>query len=99
MSSLCRLLGDKTRVRLLLLLRGGPQDVTTLWHQLGLQPSTISHHLRLLRASGVVERRRRDSRVFYELQTPRSAVGPDGSVQVNGAGCGAAFLIGGLESA
>ena len=53
-----QLLGDATRLRLLLLLAGGEFNVTELCKRLGLPQPTVSHHLGLLRTAGMVEPRR-----------------------------------------
>jgi ArsR family transcriptional regulator len=62
-----RLLSDKTRLNILLLLAGGEQNVTFLCQQLKLPQPTVSHHLALLRTNSVIGNRRMGKQVFYSL--------------------------------
>lgn len=63
-----RLLGDPNRVRILFaLLEGGELCVCDLAAAVGMAESTVSHALRLLRASGVVRNRRDGRTVYYQL--------------------------------
>jgi DNA-binding transcriptional ArsR family regulator len=50
--------GDPTRTRILKLLEVGPLCVCQVQAVLGLAPSTVSKHLALLRAAGLVSHRR-----------------------------------------
>ena len=67
LSSLFRLLSDKTRLGILLQLAEGERNVTTLCEELGLSQPTVSHHLGLLRMNNVVGNRRHGKQVFYTL--------------------------------
>ena len=78
LSSLFRLLSDKTRLsilmrlsdgerNLLMLLSDGERNVTTLCEELALPQPTVSHHLGLLRMNNVVGNRRHGKQVFYAL--------------------------------
>ena len=78
-----RVLADRTRLRLLLLLAGGESNVTDLCGRLGLPQPSVSHHLGILRASGLVATRRDGKQVYYRLavappaaDTIRVAAGP-----------------------
>ena len=53
-----RLLADKTRLNILLLLSSGERNVTSLCETLGLPQPTVSHHLGLLRMNNVIGNRR-----------------------------------------
>ena len=64
---LFRLLSDKTRLNLLLLLADGERNVTNLCDALRLPQPTVSHHLGLLRMSSVISNRRDGKQVFYSL--------------------------------
>ena len=70
-----RLLSDKTRLNILLLLSKGERNVTTLCGELGLPQPTVSHHLGLLRMSNLISNRRDGKQVFYDL---------NGQVEVEG---------------
>lgn len=60
-------LGDPTRIRVLTALRGGELCVTDLAAATGVNRSTVSHQLRVLRSHRLVERRREGKVVFYSL--------------------------------
>jgi len=59
--------GDPTRTRILKLLEGGPLCVCQVQAVLGLAPSTVSKHLALLRAAGLVTDRRDGRWSHYTL--------------------------------
>ena len=67
LSSLFRLLSDKTRLSILMRLSDGERNVTTLCEELALPQPTVSHHLGLLRMNNVVGNRRHGKQVFYAL--------------------------------
>ncbi len=67
LASLFRLLSDRTRLNLLMLLADGERNVTTLCETLRLPQPTVSHHLGLLRMSSVIANRREGKQVFYSL--------------------------------
>src|SRR6187200_3110834 len=64
---LFRLLSDKTRLNILMLLSKGERNVTSLCEELGLPQPTVSHHLGLLRMSNLIGNRRNGKQVFYGL--------------------------------
>src|SRR3954465_15369718 len=67
LASLFRLLSDRTRLNLLMLLSEGERNVTNLCDTLKLPQPTVSHHLGLLRMSNVIGNRRDGKQVFYSL--------------------------------
>jgi DNA-binding transcriptional ArsR family regulator len=67
LADLFRLLGDATRLRIVLACLGGPTAVNDLAGQLELSPSLVSHHLRLLRAARLVKADRQGKQVFYTV--------------------------------
>lgn len=62
-----RLLGDPSRLKILLCCMEGPKPVSEIGAALGLSQSLVSHHLRLLRAARLVRGERRSRQVFYEI--------------------------------
>jgi ArsR family transcriptional regulator len=66
-SRLFKALGDEVRVRMVALLAHGELCVCHLETALGLAQSNASRHLAILRAAGVVARRRTKSWVYYRL--------------------------------
>ncbi|MFC3703683.1 ArsR/SmtB family transcription factor [Devosia honganensis] len=61
-----RLLGDPTRLKVLLTCLEGPIAVGDIARTTGASQSLVSHHLRLLRAARLVRGTRRNKQVFYE---------------------------------
>src|SRR5919112_2819575 len=79
---LFRLLSDKTRLNILLLLAKGERNVSSLCEELDLPQPTVSHHLGLLRMSNLIANRRDGKQVFYDLNGQVEPVdGP--ALQVN----------------
>ncbi|MGD9538360.1 MAG: metalloregulator ArsR/SmtB family transcription factor [Alphaproteobacteria bacterium] len=66
-ADLFRMLGDPSRLRLMILCRHAEPSVGELAQALGLSESLVSHHLRLLRAARLVRARRAGRRVHYTL--------------------------------
>ncbi len=60
-------LATSSRVRLLGRLRAGEASVGELAEAVGMEPSAVSHQLRVLRLLGFVVPRREGRRVFYDL--------------------------------
>ncbi len=86
LTGLFRLLSDKTRLNILMLLSAGERNVTSLCEELKLPQPTVSHHLGLLRMNNVIGNRRSGKQVFYTLNG-RVSVSPDGSLQVGMDNC------------
>ena len=61
-----RLMGDPTRLRILLACLTGPIAVGEIAQSVGASQSLVSHHLRLLRAARLVRGTRRNKQVFYQ---------------------------------
>src|SRR5436190_11104752 len=65
-----RLLSDETRLRILFLLaQRGEIHVSDLCERLGQSQPAVSHHLALLRVSGLIEARREGKHNFYSVRT------------------------------
>jgi DNA-binding transcriptional ArsR family regulator len=67
-----KLLSDETRLRILFYLalsNHGELHVTDLCHRLGQSQPAVSHHLALLRVSGLIESRREGKHNFYRVRT------------------------------
>jgi DNA-binding transcriptional ArsR family regulator len=65
LADMFRLLGDTTRLRIVLACLQEPISVGDIASQLELSPSLVSHHLRLLRAARLVKADRQGKQVFY----------------------------------
>ena len=69
--------GDRTRLQILRVLLDGEECVTDIARQLGLAQPRISHHLTILRNSGLVRDRRNGKQIFYSVN-PDFRVNPNG---------------------
>jgi DNA-binding transcriptional ArsR family regulator len=65
LADLFRLLGDPTRLRIVLACLDEKRAVGAIAQALGLSGSLVSHHLRLLRAARIVRAERQGKQVFY----------------------------------
>ncbi len=66
-ADLFRALGHPARIRILELLVDGEQPVSDLLADMGLEPSTLSQHLAVLKRIGLVESSRKGNAVTYRL--------------------------------
>ena len=82
LTGLFRLLSDKTRLNILMLLAAGERNVSSLCDDLGLPQPTVSHHLGLLRMNNVIGNRRSGKQVFYTLNG-RVRVEAHGALEVS----------------
>lgn len=64
-SALFRLLGDPTRLKILLSCLLEAKSVSDVAAAVGITGSLTSHHLRLLRGADLVQARRQGRQVFY----------------------------------
>ena len=78
--------GDHTRLQILRLLLEGEHCVTDIARSLGLAQPRISHHLTILRNSGLVLDRRNGKQIIY-------SVNPEFRVNGNGNGSGSALQV------
>lgn len=62
-----RLLGDPSRLKILLSCLAGPISVGDIAERLDLSLSLVSHHLRLLRGARLVNGVRQAKHIFYEI--------------------------------
>jgi ArsR family transcriptional regulator len=63
-------IADPARLRLLSLIQAQPDGEACVCHltaPLGLSQPTVSHHLKVLRSAGLVERERRGSWAYYRV--------------------------------
>jgi ArsR family transcriptional regulator len=66
-AELFRTLGHPVRIRVLELLQDGPRPVSELLQELGIEASSLSQQLAVLRRAGIVVSTRRATSVTYEL--------------------------------
>lgn len=61
-----KVLGDKTRLRILTAVMNGRICVSEITKKCGISQSLVSHHLRLLKAYRLVISTRENKQIFYE---------------------------------
>jgi len=62
-----KLLGDPSRLRILLTCMPGPISVGEIAEKIELSLSLVSHHLRLLRGARLVKGERQAKQIFYAI--------------------------------
>lgn len=62
-----RIMGDQTRLSILIALQEDEKNVTSLVKKLKVPQSTVSHHLALLRMAELVRTRRSGKEIYYSL--------------------------------
>ncbi len=67
---LLKALANETRLRIIHALSKGEMHVGAIAEITGAEQSTVSKHLAVLRAVGVVDDERRGNEVYYRLLTP-----------------------------
>jgi len=65
LAEMFRLMGDSSRLRIILSCLHQPISVSDIANQLDLSQSLVSNHLRLLRGARIVRAQRRGKQVFY----------------------------------
>ncbi len=66
-ATLLKVVADETRLRIVGSLLTEEKCVTDLVHELGYPQPQVSHHLRILRDSGVAEGRRAGRQICYRI--------------------------------
>ena len=66
-SRLFKAFGDRSRLKILLLLSSKEMTVNDIARKIGLAQPTVSRHLAVLRDAGAVENRRDGQNVIYSL--------------------------------
>ena len=64
LADLFRLMGDPTRLRIILVCLDEAISVGEIAERLSLSPSLVSHHLRLLKAARILRAERRGKQIF-----------------------------------
>ena len=65
LAEMFRLMGDPSRLRIILACLDGAACVSDIAARTRLTPSLVSHHLRLLRATRILRAERQGKQVFY----------------------------------
>jgi len=67
LAQLFHIMGDETRLSIIMALQKGERNVTWLVKHLRMPQSTVSHHLALMRMAGLVTTRRNGKEIFYSI--------------------------------
>lgn len=62
-----KVLGDSTRMKIILALREGPLCVNDLTKKLNMEQSAVSHQLRTLKDAKVIKSKKSGKNVFYSF--------------------------------
>ena len=65
LSDILRLMGDSSRLKIIIACLETPICVTDISEKTALSQALVSHHLRLLRATGLLNAKRRGRQIFY----------------------------------
>ncbi|MBQ1617486.1 MAG: winged helix-turn-helix transcriptional regulator [Ruminococcus sp.] len=67
LADLFKVFGDSTRLRIMYAIADGELSVLSIAETLGMEQSTISHQLRVLRNNKLVRARRDGKQIYYTL--------------------------------
>jgi ArsR family transcriptional regulator len=76
-TDICKALTHPIRLEIIDSLRDGEKSVTQLAEAIQAHQGTISRHLSIMRAKGVIIPRREGSSVYYRLGSPRISAAYD----------------------
>jgi DNA-binding transcriptional ArsR family regulator len=66
-SQIFKVLSDVTRLKIVLTLKSGERNVTSIAEVVEMEQSAVSHQLKLLRDNDVVKSRRDGKTIYYSL--------------------------------
>ncbi|RMD85698.1 MAG: ArsR family transcriptional regulator [Calditrichaeota bacterium] len=70
-SKILRLISEESKLRIMLYLaKEGPCHVTEIAEALGMNQTTVSHHLSLLRHADLIAGTRDGKNIFYDINEP-----------------------------
>lgn len=67
LAELFKIFGDSTRIQILYILLNAELSVGDIAEQLSMNPSAISHQLRVLKQAKLIKNRRSGKNIFYSL--------------------------------
>ena len=73
-AELFRSLGHPVRIRILELLVAGEKPVSVLLSEIGVEPSSLSQHLNVLKHTGLVVSSRKGNGVTYQVTSARAVL-------------------------
>ncbi|GMA45795.1 ArsR/SmtB family transcription factor [Tetragenococcus muriaticus] len=66
-SQIYKVLSDVTRLKIVLAVKTGEKNVTTIANEVNMEQSAVSHQLKLLRDNRVVKTRRQGKAILYSV--------------------------------
>lgn len=66
-AGLLKVISEENRLKILCLLKEGEMCVCEIWPSLGVAQNLVSHHLKILRDSGLIKDRKVGLKVFYSI--------------------------------
>ena len=70
-AKLLQTLGQPVRLKIINLLKEGPECVTGIAEKIGEKQPTVSRHLMVLRSAGILSRHREGAEVHYAITSPK----------------------------
>ncbi len=67
MANFFKILADNTRIKIILTIGDGEQNVNSISEKISMSKSAVSHQLALLRAARLVKYRKEGKEVYYSL--------------------------------
>lgn len=64
-----KVLSDKQRRDILVLLKNGPKNAGEIAYQMGLTPAALSYHLKQLKAADLITENKQKNFVYYKINT------------------------------
>ena len=68
-SSIFKVLSDKQRRDILVMLKDGRMNAGEIAERLGVTPAALSYHLKLLKAADLVMEYKQKNYIYYEINT------------------------------
>lgn len=68
-NNIFQVLSDKQRREILVMLKDGRKSAGEIAERLGISPSALSYHLRLLKSADLIMEYKSKNFVFYEINT------------------------------
>ena len=71
LSDFFKIMGDSTRLQIILSLQNGELCVSDIADVCGLNQTTVSHQLKILKNEGILKSERQGKVVFYSIKDPK----------------------------
>ena len=68
-ANIFKVLSDRQRRDILVLLKNGPRNAGELARELGISPAALSYHLKLLKDADLVMEYKQKNFIYYEINT------------------------------